>query len=161
MPLVWLTALATAALAGGIAWYLAPLSPGVLVLQFAFTPRAFGEVIHLWSPEQLPRFRAHLPADYLLLLSYGLFGYLLARRTQVFQALGAAGRRWATWALPLAATFDATENACHWWLTAAPRFAITWPYLLATGSASAKWLLLLAFALTLVFALTRSEHRAH
>jgi hypothetical protein len=161
MRLVWLSGLATAALAGGIAWYLAPLTPSALALQFAFTPRAFGEVIHFWSPEQLQRFRAHLPMDCLLLLSYALFGYLLAQRTQVFQALGAAGRRWATWALPLAAAFDVTENACHWWLSEVPRFAITWPYLLATGSATAKWLLLVAFGLTVVFALMRSEANAH
>ncbi len=158
MPLVWLSGLATALLAGAIAWYLAPLSPGVLALQFAFTPRAFGEVIHFWSPEQLQRFRAHLPADCLLLLSYGLFGYLLARRTAVFQALGAAGRRWATWALPLAAACDAVENAAHWWLSEVPRFAITWPYQLAAGSACAKWALLVAFGLTVVVALARDEH---
>jgi hypothetical protein len=161
MPFVWLSALATVALAGAIAWYLAPLTPGALALQFAFTPRAFGEVIHFWSPEQLQRFRAHLPVDCLLLLSYGLFGYLLARHTQVFQALGATGRRWASWALPLAAAFDVTENACHWWLTEVPRFAITWPYLLAAGSACMKWFLLVAFGLTVVFAVTRSECGDH
>ncbi|PKO86138.1 MAG: hypothetical protein CVU18_16560 [Betaproteobacteria bacterium HGW-Betaproteobacteria-12] len=160
MPLVWLSGLATAALAGGIAWYLAPLSPGVLVLQFAFTPRAFGEVIHFWSAEQLQRFRAHLPADCLLLLCYGLFGYLLAGRSQVFHRLGAAGRRWAMWALPLAAAFDATENACHWWLTEVPRFAISWPYLLAAGSASIKWSLLMAYGLTVVYALGRADRGA-
>lgn len=160
MPLVWLTGLATAILAGGIAWYLAPLAPGVLVLQFSFTPRAFGEVIHFWSADELQRFRNHLPADCLLLLGYGLFGWLLARRTQVFQALDAAGRRWAAWALPLAAACDATENACHWWLSEVPRFGITWPYLLAAGSACAKWALLMAFALTIVFALTRGEANA-
>lgn len=160
MRLLWLTGMATLALIGGIAWYLAPLSPGVLVLQFAFTPRAFGELIHFWSAEQLQRFRLHLAADCLLLLCYGAFGYLLASRTGLFRAFGALGRRWAMWALPLAAACDALENALHWWLTEVPRFGLTWPYLFAAGSASAKWLLLLAYGLSVALALARSEPAA-
>lgn len=155
MIAVWLAGLASAALAAGIAWHLAPLTPAALLLQFAFTPRAFGEIIHFWSAADLQRFRAHLPADCLLLFSYGLFGYLLARHSGVFQTLGGIGRRWATWALPAAALLDAVENGCHWWLTEVPRFAITWPYLLAAGSASAKCALLAAFGLTVVFAQLR------
>ena len=157
MRLLWLSGMATLALSGGIAWYLAPLSPGVLVLQFAFTPRAFGELIHFWSAEQLLRFRLHLAADCLLLLCYGAFGYLLASRTQLFRGFGTLGRRWAMWALPLAASFDAVENALHWWLTQVPRFGLTWPYLLAAGSASTKWLLLLAYGLSVTLALARNE----
>jgi hypothetical protein len=157
MTPLWLSGIATAVLVAGIAWYLAPLSPGVLLLQFAFTPRAFGELIHFWSAEQLLRFRQHLPADCLLLLGYGAFGYLLASRTSLFRVFGTLGRRWAMWALPLAAAFDAVENALHWWLTEVPRFGLTWPYLLAAGSASAKWLLLLAYGLSVTLALARSE----
>lgn len=157
MRLLWLSGIATVALTGGIAWYLAPLSPGVLVLQFAFTPRAFGELIHFWSAEQLLRFRQHLPADCLLLLCYGTFGYLLASRTRLFRGFGALGQRWAMWALPFAAGFDAVENALHWWLTEVPRFGLTWPYLMAAGSASAKWLLLLTYGLSVALALGRSE----
>ena len=55
--------------------YLAPLQPNILALQFAFTPRAFGEVVHQWTGEPLHRYRVHLLVDYALLASYGLFGW--------------------------------------------------------------------------------------
>ena len=93
MFLVWLTGLSAIGLIAGLGWYLAPLEPDVLVLQFAFTPRAFGEVIHAWPAEHLSRFRAHLAADCALLLSYGAFGFLLATRTPVLAALPGAVRR--------------------------------------------------------------------
>ena len=157
MVLVWFTGMAAVALMGGIAWYLAPLKPNIVTLQFAFTPRAFGEVVHSWTAEQLLRFRSHLPVDYALLLSYASFGYLLASRTQVFASLPLALRRWATWALPLAAVFDAVENALHLWLTEVPRFGVQLPYLLAASCASVKWLLLFAYALTVAVALVRDE----
>lgn len=150
---VWLAGIAVLLLGAGILWYVAPLKPGVLVLQFAFTPRAFGEVIHFWSADQLARFRTHLLADYALLGSYGWFGYLLAARTRLFAVLGSTGRCWAKWALPLAACFDAAENTLQFWLTAAPRFGVELPYLLAAGCASMKWLVLFIYALTVVCAL--------
>ena len=152
MRLVWLTGIASLVLFGGIAWYLAPLKPGVLALQFAFTPRAFGEVIHFWSPEQLLRFRAHFIADCALLLSYGAFGWLLASRTALFDSLPSPVRIAAAWALPLAALLDATENGLQLWLTEVPRFGVHWPYWLAASCACAKWILLLAFAFTVVVA---------
>jgi len=155
--LVWLTGLSAIGLIAGLGWYLAPLEPDVLVLQFAFTPRAFGEVIHAWPAEHLSRFRAHLAADCALLLSYGAFGFLLATRTPVLAALPGAVRRWVRWALPLAAVFDATENALHLWLTEVPRFGVPLPYLIAATCASLKWLLLLAYALAVAFALARAE----
>jgi hypothetical protein len=148
---------AAVALFAGIAWYLAPLEPNVLALQFAFTPRAFGEVVHFWSAGQLQRFRAHLPIDVALLASYGMFGYLLASRTRFFHRLPPALQRWAAWALPLAASFDATENALHWWLTEAPRFGMPLPYLVAASCASLKWLLLVAYALTAIAAYARDD----
>ncbi|HEY0857300.1 MAG TPA: hypothetical protein VGE16_09590 [Albitalea sp.] len=157
MVLLYLTGLAALGLFAGIAWYLAPLKPNVIALQFAFTPKAFGEVVHFWSADLLLRFRAHLLVDYALLSSYGAFGYLLASRTRVFDSLPPALRHWATWALPLAAGFDAAENALHWWLTDVPRFGLHGVYLLAASCASMKWLVLLAYLCTLVLALARQE----
>lgn len=156
MFLVWLTGFCALGLIAGLGWYLAPLEPNILVLQFAFTPRAFGEVIHAWPAGHLFRFRAHFPFDYVLLLSYGAFGYLLATRTQVLASLLPPLRRWARWTLPLAAVFDATENVLHLWLTEVPRFGVPLPYLLAATCASAKWLLLLAYALAVAVALARA-----
>ena len=155
--LVWCTGITALVLFAGLAWYLAPLEPGVLVLQFAFSPRAFGSVVHAWSPEQLHRFRLHLPIDCALLLSYGGFGYLLATHTRFFAPRRRWYRIWVTWALPWAAVFDAGENVWHWWLTEVPRLGVQLPYPLAAGCASAKWLLLVAYAMTVVLALARPQ----
>ena len=143
-----------AALFIGLAWYLAPLEPGVLALQFAFTPRAFASVVHAWPPEDLARYRAHLPFDFLLLAAYGSFGWLLATRTALFARGRFMMRRFAPWALPLAALFDAAENGLHLWLTELPRFGMPAAYALAGTASMLKWLLLLlAFAASVACAL--------
>ena len=142
-------------LAAGIAWYLAPLRPNILALQLAFSPRAFAEVIHAWSADDLLRYRAHLPYDCLLLACYGAFGYLLASRSALFAARPAALRNAAMWLLPLAAACDAAENAFHWWLTEVPRFDIAWAYGVAASCAAGKWLLLLGYWLLVLYALDR------
>lgn len=154
---VWIAGIATAALLLGLAWYLAPLDPNILALQFAFTPRVFGEIIHAWPAEHLLRYRTHLPFDALLLLCYGAFGYLLESRTAIFSHLPATVRTWARWALPAAAGFDAIENGLHWWLTAAPRFGVPLPYAISASCSTLKWLLLFAFALTIAYALVTDE----
>lgn len=152
MRSVWLTGGLGLLLFVGLSIFLAPLEPGVLQLQFAFTPRAFGQIVHTWQAEGLARYRAHLPADFALLLSYASFGYLLATRTR----LAASGGAWARWLLPAAALADALENVLHLWLTEAPRLAVFWPYPLAAGAASFKWLLFLVFAAWVVAARWRS-----
>jgi hypothetical protein len=158
MPrLVWFTGLASLGLFAGLAWYLAPLEPGVLALQFAFTPKAFAAIVHAWPAEHLEKFRAHLPIDCALLLGYGCFGYLLASRSKLFARSSRAARCAATWALPLAAAFDAAENALQGWLTAVPRFGVTLPYFAAALCSIAKWMLLAGFAIAVAHALTRSE----
>lgn len=151
--IVWLTGGMAAALLAGTALYLAPLEPGVLTLQLAFSPRVFGQIVHLWPAEHLARYRSHFAADFALLACYGAFGWLLATRTALFASRPAVLRAWAKWALPLAATFDATENALHLWLTEAPRFGVAWAYTAAALAASLKWALLLAFAFAAACAL--------
>jgi len=154
MRAVWAVGALALLLFAGLAAYLAPLEPGVLRLQFAFTPRAFGAVIHRWSPEDLARYRAHLPWDFLLLAGYAAFGFLFARRSPLF-AHRPAARRIATWLLPLAACFDATENSLHLWLTDAPRFGAAPVYAVSALASAAKWTLLIAFACALLIALIR------
>jgi hypothetical protein len=153
--LVGFTGVAALLLFAGLAWYLAPLQPGVLALQLAFTPRAFAQVVHAWPPEHLLRYRSHLPVDCLLLASYGTFGYLLASRSGLFVQYSRPFRIAATWALPLAAICDATENALHWWLTTMPRFGVVWPYFVSATPSTLKWALLFGFAVAVIHALTR------
>lgn len=157
MRAVWISGLTTLALGAGLFWYLAPLDPGVLALQFAFTPRTFGRIIHFWSEADLARYRSHLPVDVALQLAYGLFGYLWATRAGVAAALAPAYRRVLTWLLPAAACFDALENALHWWLTEVPRFGVAPLYAVSGAASSLKWLLILGFGLLSVYALYRAD----
>ena len=155
MTAVWLSGLLSLVLLVGLSWYLSPLEPGVLALQLAFTPQAFGEVVHAWSAPHLVRFRNHLWVDFGLLLAYASFGWLLASRTRLFSALGLPWCRAARAALPLAAACDAVENALHLWLTEQPRFGMPALYALSASAALVKWLLLIGFASLVVLALTR------
>lgn len=151
MRAVYLSGLLVVVLAVVTLWMTAGLQPGVTVLQFAWTPRGFGEIVHVWSPEDLARYRLHLPVDSLLLLAYGSFGWLLATRTALFASL--PGR--ARFVLPLAAVFDAVENALHAWLTEMPRFGMHGLYLLSTTCSALKWALLFGFAALVLWALAR------
>lgn len=153
MRALWISAVALVVLEAVVLWLLAPLQPGALVLQFAWTPRGFGEIVHLWSPADLARYRAHLPVDSLLLLAYGSFGWLLARRTRLFDDLPRLPRAIAPFMLPLAAVADAVENGLHWWLSAVPRFGLAPVYLTSTLCSALKWLLVLLFAAIVLWAL--------
>lgn len=153
MKLLWLSGLATLGLFVALAGMLAPLQPGILALQFAFTPAAFARVVHAWPDAHLQRYLAHLRWDYLLLACYAAFGWLLATRSTLFDTQRPALRRAAKWLLPAAAAFDAVENGLHGWLASAPRFGLGWLYALSALSSSLKWLLLLAFATLVVKAL--------
>jgi hypothetical protein len=141
----------------GIAWHLAPLEPSVLALQFQFTPKSYGYVIHAWTADDLQRYRAHFAADYVLLATYGALGWTIATRSAGFRALPGALRRSARWWLPLAAGFDAVENALQLWLTAVPRFDVPLPYAASAWCSVAKWALLFAFALLALWALARQD----
>ena len=152
---VWACGLAALALFAGLALYLSPLEPSVVALQFTYTPRAFAMIVHAWPPEDLARYRAHLPVDGALLVAYGAFGYLLATRTGAFAAVGARARALAAWTMPLAAAFDAAEDVLHAWLTAAPRFGVPGAYAISVACATAKWALIAGFAAVGATALAR------
>lgn len=153
MRALWLSAAAAVVLEAVVLWLLAPLQPGALVLQLAWTPRGFGEIIHLWSAEDLARYRAHLIVDCALLLAYGSFGWLLATRTRLLAPLPPRVQALAPFLPLFAAGFDVLENSLHWWLTAAPRFGMPWLYLASASAAALKWLLLMLFVALLLWAL--------
>lgn len=157
MRAVWTSGLLAAALLAALAVYLSPLHPGAVALQFAWTPRSFGAIVHQWSADDLLRYRRHLPVDVLLLLAYGSFGWLLATRSRLFVAAGPKWERAARWLLPLAALADAAENALHAWLTEVPRFGLHAVYALSTGCSLLKWTLIAAFALVAAWALARDR----
>ena len=156
MLLLWSCAALALTLFGGIAWALAPLDPGILALQMAFTPLRFGEVIHAWPANHLLLYRQHFVADFVLLLAYAALGYLLATRTRAFGAVGQMGKRLARWSLPLAAVFDALENLLHLWLTEVPRFGVPLAYAVSGSCSLLKWLWLLGFGCLLAYALVKT-----
>ena len=78
-------------------------------------------------------------------------------RTALFAAAPRALRNCAMWLLPLAAGFDAAENAFHWWLTEVPRFGVAWAYAVAASCAALKWLLAICFGLVAGYALYSAE----
>ena len=154
-----LAAVVSALCFGGLAVYLAPLQPGVVALQFTFTPDAFARVLQSWGPESVQQFRHHLPIDGLLLLSYGAAGYLAVVRTCFFNPLTPwLSMRGLALLLPVAAAFDAAENLLHWVLTRAD--ALVTPasagwYLAAGLCASLKWAGMVACAFAAVIARVR------
>jgi hypothetical protein len=157
MRLTWLSGIVALILLGGISWYLSPLKPGILALQLAFTPRAFGDIIHFWSAQDLARYRAHLPIDFGLILAYSVFGYSLASRTSLLSALTRFWSSFGRWCLPIAGAFDVVENVLHWWLTEVPRFGVPMVYAVSASCSLTKWLLLAAFALLVAHAAARAE----
>ena len=157
MRAVWVSGVLAAALFIGVFIYLLPLKPGVIALQFAWQPQTFGGIIHLWSEADLARYRSHLPVDFVVLLAYAVFGWLLATRTTVFAPLSPATRLLARLWLPSAAVFDAAENAFHWWLTEVPRFDTPATYLMSTTCSAFKWGLLIGFGALVLYALARAE----
>lgn len=157
MRLPWLSGTVALLLLGGISWYLSPLKPGILALQLAFTPRAFGDIIHFWSAQDLARYRAHLLIDFGLILAYSVFGYSLSSQTRVFSGLSRFWSAFARWCLPGAGALDVVENVLHWWLTEVPRFGVPMVYAVSASCSLTKWLLLGAFALLVAHASARAE----
>lgn len=152
---IWLTGLATLILTASLIRYLVPLGTDVVALQLAFHPPNFGHIVHSWTPDELQRYRQHLPLAFALALCYGTFGYLLATFTGFFAGLGATGVRFAKWSLPLAAISHAVSNVLHLWLTAAPRFGLPGVYAMSAAMSLLKWAMLIGFGLVVVYALTR------
>lgn len=157
MRLLWFSGIATLALFCGIAWFLAPLEPGALALQLAFTPRAFGAIIHVWSEAQLARYRAHLSFDFALIAAYSTFGHRLVTCGPVFAGCGRAMTRVAAWCLPAAGVCDVLENLFHLWLTAAPRFGVPGVYAVSASCALLKWLIVASFLGLTIHALAQRD----
>ncbi|MBE2263134.1 MAG: hypothetical protein IAE92_10360 [Burkholderiaceae bacterium] len=163
MRLAWTLGLLALGLLIGLGWWLRPLQPDIMALQLAFSAPAFRSVLEHWGPQGLALYRAHFGADFVLLILYGAFGWRLATHAALFKVLSPRRRRWAAAMLPLAALADAAENALHLLLTTPVALAMPpqagW-IALAAVCASAKWLLLTAFALAVVGALGLSRRPA-
>ena len=156
-----LLALATLMVFAGLALWLVPLQPGIVALQLAFTPVGFQDVLAHWGATGVARYRAHFPFDFQLLALYGALGWRWVRRSPAFAVLAPGRRRLAAALAPLAAVFDAGENALHLVLTAPAALTAMPDVRVVTAAAvcaSGKWLLLAGFAVTLAWT-AFSKHR--
>lgn len=114
---VGVTGIAALLLFIALAIYLLPLQPNIVALQFAFNADAFRAILEQWQPEGVALFRSHLPVDAVLLVAYGVFGYLFTNRTEVFARYTPVWRMRISVFMPVAAVADAVEDVLHWYLT--------------------------------------------
>ena len=146
MRTVRLLAMVTALLFAAMALYTAPLEPSIPVLQFTFTESAFKAVLELWQPAGIMRFKYHLAIEVPFLLCYGLLGFMMVTRTELFQLFPYSARALLSLSLPVAAVADAVENLLHWHLVSGDGPFASSLYLVAGMVASFKWLLIAIFS---------------
>jgi hypothetical protein len=121
------------------------LSPNIMALQLCFSPEAFRHVLEAWSLAGLDAYRRHFPYDFVFLVCYGCFGYLLATGPGVLAQVLSRYSRQARWILPIAAGFDFCENVAH--LAMLSMNAVMTPAMVAlSGTFSLlKWVLIIGF----------------
>lgn len=136
----------------GIGIYLSPLHPSFLCLQFTFNEQSFNNILSEWQRDGVTHYRAHFPADFLLLVSYALFGYRfgIARAAVLSKQLWLRG--FLIWSLPVAAMADALENILHLALTGGTVSSSTSVYLLSGIAACIKFVFIGFFFLCLLLA---------
>lgn len=142
---VRILAVVSALLFVAMAIYTYPLKPGIPVLQLTFSEVAFRSILSEWTPFGVEIFKRHFLIDFPFLVCYGCLGYLLSTQTHLFERFAPAAKSLLALALPAAAVADATENAFHLtFLFGAGPFTQV-QYFAAGVAASTKWLLILAF----------------
>jgi hypothetical protein len=157
--LLWLSGTLTLGLFVAMAVHSSPLSPGIPALQLTFNEADFKAILTRWGPAGLDLFRSHFLFDFPVLLSYGLFGYLLVRYGCLFRQLDPTSRRLSGWVLPIAATLDAIENLLHLQLISDTTDHAPALYLIAGLVATGKWLLIANFmAGALYLMVTKLRH---
>ncbi|MBL8428578.1 MAG: hypothetical protein JNJ95_01625 [Dechloromonas sp.] len=126
-------------------WHSWSLSPGIPALQLTFDERSFKTILAQWGPDGIGLFRQHFLIDFPVLLSYGAFGYLLARDSILFRPLDTWTRVLYGWAMPAAAALDAIENLLHLRLISEAATHAPALYLIGGVVATGKWLLIANF----------------
>lgn len=144
--LLWLSGLLTVVLLAGMAWYLRDLKPNLVVAQLTFSREGFESVISSWAPDQVRRFGRHFSVDYVFIVVYAVFGWLLGHRLTGGHLTKSSGTHLLPWLLPAAAAFDCLENMLHQaFLLHRPDGLQSGLYIAAGLAALAKWVLTLLF----------------
>lgn len=155
--LLWLSGSLALLLFLAMVVFTLPLRPGIPCLQLTYSETAFQAILAQWGPNGMARFRTHFAIDFPVLISYGLFGYLLGSWSSLFKAQTATLRRLMTWMLPAAAGMDAAENLLHLYLIAGPPAMPEMLYLAAGSIASIKWLLIVIFVIGTAYCWIKSR----
>jgi hypothetical protein len=150
--LVALLGLAFVISQANLAWLVAPLRPNILALQLAFTATEFWSIIKAWGTPGVALFRSHFAYDLVHPFVYGAFGYFLVANTALFSGLSARARCALQYALPVAAAFDLTENAIHFYLLSQGVGAGEYLVPFSATCSSIKWGLAAVFSLALIAA---------
>lgn len=150
MKPVWFFGLSSLGLLLGLAFYLAPLHPPLLALQFTFSQQAFEAVTAQWGAQGVALFRSHLYPDFALMACYALYGVFTVQGTRLFHMRHVPPIFWYA-LMPLAALADVAENSLHLAITAAQAQPQAWWYLAAGVSATLKSVLILFFQLVAVW----------
>jgi len=150
--LLKLVGTATALLFLAMAIQAAPLHPWIPAIQFTYSEAAFRAVLAQWQADGVARFAWHFAIDFPFLLSYGLFGYLLAEHFLLSAQRSALFRLSIVWSLPAAAIMNAAENVFHLYFIKASTAVPALLYCIAGLVATIKWLLIAAFVAAVLFA---------
>ena len=136
-----------------------PLDPPVPAIQFTYSEPSFRAVLEQWQPDGIRRFRMHFFIDFPFLVTYAVFGYLLAAHLSASGRSLAGWRQLLPWLLPGAAAMDAVETLLHLYLvggTAVPSFL----YTVAGVVATVKWMLIAAFVLGVAYTVVKAPSRS-
>lgn len=156
MKAVWFFGLSSLALLLGLGFYLAPLQPSLLALQFTYSQQAFEFVTAQWGSQGVALFRSHLYPDFALMACYALYGVATVRCTRLFQMRFVPPIFWYA-IMPLAALADMLENCLHLAITAPQAQPAAWWYLAAGVCVTVKFALILFFMLVAVWRGWRSR----
>ena len=139
-----------------MAIYTSSLDPGIPSIQLTFTERGFNSILSKWNPTQVEVFKRHFLIDYPFLICYGLLGYLISKRTDLFAKFTHTAKGLLAVSLPAAAIADAVENSLHLiFLYGAGPFGQA-QYFAAGTAASIKWLLIVVFVAFAIYAKFRT-----
>ena len=141
-----------------MAIYTHRLTPCIPAIQLTFSETAFKAILADWqSAGTYDRFKTHFALDFPFLVSYGVLGFLVSTRTRLFQNFSRPVKSLLSYALPVAAVADAIENLMHLHFLSGAETFIPAQYLVAGVVASTKWLLILAFVCSALYACCRKN----
>jgi hypothetical protein len=156
--MVWLSGALALGLFIAMVVHSSSLVPGIPALQLTFNEAAFKAILTQWGNDGITVFRTHLRIDFLVLTSYGSFGYLFVRYGALFQQLSKSVRQVASWVMPIAALLDAIENLLHLQLISDAAIHPPALYLTAGLVATGKWLLIADFMAGTLYLLLSNWH---